>query len=88
MTCKKKKKTEQIEESPTDLFNNLLNLLKVVNMVEWEGSELTSSHGHTKITIIYRETINESDLNTSRNNLLQLKKYRRNPKGISWWSSG
>ena len=70
---KQKNTTEQIEEPPTDLFNNLLNLLKVANTVEWEDSELTSSHGHTKLTIIYRETIHKSDRKTNRKDLVQLK---------------
>ena len=42
-------------------------------MVEQENPEPTSSHGHTKITTTYRETIDEKDLEASRNNLLQLK---------------
>ena len=38
-----------------------------------EDPELTSSHGHTKITTIYRTTIDEKDQKTSRKDLLQLK---------------
>ena len=32
-------------------------------MAEQEDLKLTSSHGHTKITIIYRATIDEKDQN-------------------------
>ena len=43
-------------------------------MQEEEDHELTSSQGHNKITVIYRVTINENDLKTSRKDLPQLKK--------------
>ena len=42
-------------------------------MVEQEDPELTSSHGYSKITTIYRATIHEEDWKTSRKDLLQLK---------------
>ena len=42
-------------------------------MVEKEDPELTSSHGHTKITTIYRAVICENDLKSSRKDFLQLK---------------
>ena len=42
-------------------------------MAEQEDPELTFSHGHTKITTIYRAIIDEKDLKTSRKDLLQLK---------------
>ena len=32
-------------------------------MAEWEDPEFTSYHGHTKITAIYRATIDEKDKN-------------------------
>ena len=32
-------------------------------MVKWEDPELTSSHGHTKITTVYRAIIDEKDQN-------------------------
>ena len=35
-------------------------------MVEYEDSELTSSHGNTKMITTYRATIYENDLKTSR----------------------
>ena len=36
-------------------------------MVEQKDLELTSSHKHTKITTIYRTTINEKDWNLPEN---------------------
>ena len=42
-------------------------------MEEQENPELTSSHGHTKITTIYRATIYENDLKTDRKDFPQLK---------------
>lgn len=42
-------------------------------MQEEEDHELTSSQGHNKITVIYRVTINENDLKTSRKDLSQIK---------------
>lgn len=45
----------------------------MAKMVEQENPELTSSHGHTKITTTYVGTIDEEDLKTGRNDLLQLK---------------
>ena len=35
-------------------------------MMEQEEPELTSSHRHTKITTIYRATIDENDMKTTR----------------------
>ena len=46
---------------------------KVAKMAEQEDPERTSSHSHTKITTIYAATIDEKDLKTSREDLLQLK---------------
>lgn len=42
-------------------------------MADQEDSEITSFQGHTKIKTIYKETINENDLKTSRKHLLPLK---------------
>ena len=42
-------------------------------MTEQEDPELTSSHRQPKITPIYRQTIDENSLKTSRKDLLQLK---------------
>ena len=50
-------------------------------MAEQEDPKLTSSHGHTKNTTIYRATIDENDLKTSRKGLLQPKIERRNMTG-------
>lgn len=41
-------------------------------MVEQEDTELTFSHGHIRITTIYRATIDEKDKKTSRKDILQL----------------
>ena len=41
-------------------------------MVEQEDPELTFSHGHIRITVIYRATIDEKDKKTSRKDILQL----------------
>lgn len=38
-----------------------------------EDLELTYSEEHTKITTLYRTTINENDLKTSSKDFLQLK---------------
>ena len=46
---------------------------KVVKMEEERISELTSCHGHIKITAIYRETLKEKDWMTSQKDLLQIK---------------
>ena len=42
-------------------------------MGELEDPELTSSSGHTRITTVYRITIYETDLETSRKDFPQLK---------------
>ena len=42
-------------------------------MVEQEDLKLISLHGHTKITIVYRATIDENDLKASRKDFPQLK---------------
>ena len=42
------------------------HMRRVAKMVEKEDSELISSHWHSKITTIYRATIDEKDLRTSR----------------------
>ena len=54
--------TEQLQQS-----------WEVANMLKQDNPELTSSHGYTKITTIYRATIYENDLKTSRNYFPQLK---------------
>ena len=46
-------------------------------MMEKEGSKLTSSHGHTKITTIYRVIIYENEPKTSRKDFPRLKVQRR-----------
>ena len=38
----------------------------LTKMSEYKDPELTLSHGHTKIIVIYRETIDKKDLKTSR----------------------
>ena len=62
-------------------------------MVEQEDAEPLSSHRHTTITAIYRTTINDRDLKSSRKNLLQLKTERGKHKEMSksggmWYSRG
>ena len=47
----------------------------VPEMVEQKDSELTSSHGYTKITSIHRATINENDPKTSGKDFPQVKMY-------------
>lgn len=47
-------------------------------MIEQEDPELTSFHGHTRITTIYRATTDEKDLKTSRKDIPQLKIKRIN----------
>ena len=42
-------------------------------MMEQKDPEHISSHGHPKITIIYRATIDKKSQKTSRKDLLQLK---------------
>ena len=42
-------------------------------MGEYEDPELTSTYGHTKIITIYRATIYENNLKTSKKDFLQLK---------------
>ena len=42
---------------------------EVARMVEQEDPQLISSHRHGKITTIHRATIDQNDLNTSRNDL-------------------
>lgn len=46
-------------------------------VVASEDPKLNSSHGHTKMTVIYRATTNGKDLKTSRKDLLQPKIKRR-----------
>ena len=38
-------------------------------MVQYKDPELTFSHGHTKFTTIFRATIDEKDLKTSRKDI-------------------
>ena len=47
-------------------------------MVNWKDPDLTSSHGHTRITSIYRETTEEKVQKTSTGDTLQLKIRGRN----------
>ena len=42
-----------------------------------EDTDLTSSHGYTKVATIQKETISENDLKTSRQDFPQLKIERR-----------
>ena len=42
-------------------------------MVEQADLKLTSLHGHTKITTVYRAAIDEKDQKTSRKNIILLK---------------
>ena len=44
--------------------------LKLAKTAEWEHPEPTSSNGHTKITTIYRATIDEKNWMVSRKDLL------------------
>ena len=41
-------------------------------MLDQKESELTSSQGHTKITIIYRTTIDKNNLKSSKTDFPQL----------------
>ena len=49
-------------------------------MSEYEDPGFNCFHGHTKITTIHRATIDENDLNSSRNDL-QLKIKRNHETG-------
>lgn len=40
-------------------------------MAEWKNPELTSLHTHTKTATIYRATLTENNLKTSRTAFLQ-----------------
>lgn len=42
-------------------------------MVEQKNPELTSSHGHTKVTTIYRASVDVKDWKINRQELVQLK---------------
>ena len=54
----------------------------VAKMVEEEDPELTSFHGHTQIVTLYRATIYENNLKTSRKDFPHLRMLRRsNRKG-------
>ena len=54
-------------------------------MMEWEDPELTSTHRHTKITTIYRATIDENDLKISR--FSTTKGGKKELQGIPWRSN-
>ena len=59
-------------------FKRNLSFLKVLfqrteKVAKQEDAELTSSHGHTQITTIYRATIDENNLKTSGKDFPQLK---------------
>ena len=58
---------------PCVCMKRMCILRGLAKMVQQEDTELTFSQGHIKITTIYRATINEKDLKTSRKDLLQLK---------------
>ena len=45
----------------------------MAKMVEQADLKVTSLHGHTKITTVYRATIDENDLKASRKDFPQLK---------------
>lgn len=45
-------------------------------MVEQKDRELTSSQRHTKIATIYRQSIHESNLKTSKKGLLRADSYK------------
>lgn len=55
----------------------LLSRESVAKMVEQKDPELTSSHGHTKITTNYTATNYENNVNTSRKEFLQPKMIRK-----------
>lgn len=42
----------------------------MVEMAEWEDSEITSSQGHIKITTVYMTTIDWNNLKTSLKDLV------------------
>lgn len=46
-------------------------------MAQQEDPQLTSSHGHTKMTTIYKAAITENELKTSRKDLLPMKIQRK-----------
>ena len=48
-------------------------------MMELEESGFASSHGHTKITTMYREIISENDLKTSRKKFFTTKDKKEKP---------
>ena len=50
----------------------------MVHMAEQEDPELTSFHGNTKMTMIYKETIDDKDQKTSRKDLL--KDFKKEPQ--------
>ena len=53
-------------------------------MIEYENSELTFSHEHTKITTIYRATINENNLK-KRFSATKVLKKKPQPDGYNGW---
>lgn len=46
---------------------------EIAKMIEQAEPELTSFHGHTRITALYRATSDEKDVETSRKDIPQLK---------------
>ena len=52
-------------------------------MTGQEDPELTSSRGYSKITTIYRSTIEEKDLKTSRKCLLTINDIKKEPQ-LQW----
>ena len=49
----------------------------MAKMVEEEDPELTSFHGHTQIVTLYRATVYENNLKTSRKDFPQLSKKKK-----------
>lgn len=54
-------------------------------MTEWEDPELVSFHRQTKTAIMYKTTLSEKDLKTSRTALPQLRILKKK-KITSRWS--
>lgn len=46
-------------------------------MAEWEDPKLTSSHGQTKITVVYKAVIDENNLKTRRSSTSKNIKERK-----------
>ena len=59
--------------------------MRVLKMAEQEDPELTSSHGHTEITPIYRTTINKNG--EGNGNPLQYSSLENPMDGGAWWAA-